>query len=158
PVRTDAGPNDQKVLVNGTVDATAKFSNDDAKKRGLVTLTADAPAGAAVVVSYQLPPVPVAAAGTAVACTTFGDFTRAFGDFSLDEGQRRLAHAVYGFFNNGGTRCYVVRVKQDTQIDAALTTLEAVDDVALVAAPGIAAARASLITHCRARTGDRFAL
>src|SRR4051812_6940487 len=56
-------------------------------------------------------PVPVtAAASQAVLCTTFTDFTNAFGAFSTDAGQRALAHAVYGFFNNGGSRCYVVRV------------------------------------------------
>src|SRR6266508_5263652 len=38
-------------------------------------------------------------------CTNFSEFTRSFGGFSTDPGQRNLAHAVYGFFNNGGTRC-----------------------------------------------------
>src|SRR6266850_3542976 len=44
-----------------------------------------------------------AAAGEVRLCTTFADFTRAFGGFSTDSGQSNLAHAVYGFFNNGGT-------------------------------------------------------
>ena len=48
-------------------------------------------------------------------CTNFGEFKRAFGDFSTDVGQSNLAHAVYGFFNNGGTRCYVVRMKATTE-------------------------------------------
>src|SRR5687767_1733206 len=38
-------------------------------------------------------------AGEVRLCTTFSDFTRAFGSFSTDVGQRNLAHAVYGFFN-----------------------------------------------------------
>ena len=68
-------------------------------------------------------------------CTSFGDFKKFFGDFSLDEGQRTLSHAVYGFFNNGGTRCFVVRISGIDQLDAALDALDAVDEVALVAAP-----------------------
>ena len=51
-------------------------------------------------------------------CTNFGEFKRAFGDFSTDVGQKHLAHAVYGFFNNGGTRCYVVRMKEPPSLAA----------------------------------------
>src|SRR5215510_7530384 len=54
--------------------------------------------------------------------TSWGQFTANFGDLigdpkadatkdatpALDAGQHQLAHAVYGFFNNGGTRCFVV--------------------------------------------------
>ena len=36
------------------------------------------------------------------------EFTQAFGD--LQAGNQYLAHAVYGFFNNGGGRCWVIRV------------------------------------------------
>ena len=50
-------------------------------------------------------------AGEVRLCTSFGEFKRAFGDFSTDVGQKHLAHAVNGFFHNGGTRCYVVRVE-----------------------------------------------
>src|SRR3954454_8637647 len=39
-----------------------------------------------------------AAAGEVRLCTTFTDFTNAFGGFSTDAGQSALAHAVYGFF------------------------------------------------------------
>src|SRR5262249_40434994 len=62
-----------------------------------------------------------AAAGEVVLCTSFSDFTRAFGGFSTDAGQGNLAHAVYGFFNNGGTRCYVSRVAAEGDIGNALT-------------------------------------
>ena len=53
-------------------------------------------------------------------CTTFSDFTKAFGGFSTDAGQSNLAHAVFGFFNNGGTRCYVSRVAAAGDIETAL--------------------------------------
>src|SRR5262245_16356413 len=57
--------------------------------------------------------------------TNWTQFTRQFGDLvgdsaaagvpvenpEVDEGHLKLAHAVYGFFNNGGSRCYVVRIK-----------------------------------------------
>ena len=110
----------------------------------------------AVTETFTLP----AAAGQVVECTLFTDFTRAFGDFSTDNGQRRLAHAVYGFFNNGGSRCYVVRETAEANISSsALVKLAAVDDVAIVAAPGIttAAVRSAIDTHCR-NTEDRFAI
>jgi hypothetical protein len=37
-------------------------------------------------------------AGDVKLCTNFSEFKKFFGDFSTDAGQRRLAHAVYGFF------------------------------------------------------------
>jgi phage tail sheath protein FI len=101
-----------------------------------------------------------AAAGQVVECTLFSEFTRAFGDFSTDTGQRNLAHAVYGFFNNGGGRCYVVRETSEAGISSsALVKLAAVDDVAIVAAPGItsAAVRSAVDTHCKT-VEDRFAI
>jgi hypothetical protein len=102
----------------------------------------------------------VAAAGQVVLCTNFSEFTRAFGGFSTDAGHRNLAHAVYGFFNNGGTRCFVTRVAQAGDIGSvALPAFEARDEIALVAAPGIttATARSAIVDHCRA-TEDRFAI
>jgi uncharacterized protein len=39
--------------------------------------------------------------------TNWSQYVEAFGDFTEDY---YLAHSVYGFFNNGGSTCYVVRV------------------------------------------------
>jgi hypothetical protein len=39
--------------------------------------------------------------------TNWSQYVAAFGDFTEDY---FLAHSVYGFFNNGGSTCYVVRV------------------------------------------------
>ncbi len=105
--------------------------------------------------------------------TNWTQFTKQFGDLvgdpaapkasgqnlAINEGHRDLAHAVYGFFNNGGSRCFVVRVKAEADLDAALNALAAIDEIALVAAPGITsdAARDKLVTHC-SKTGDRFAI
>jgi uncharacterized protein len=93
-------------------------------------------------------------------CTNFGEFRKYFGGFPEDEDQRILAHAVYGFFHNGGTRCYVVVVADENGIEEALEKLAAVDEVALVAAPGINSAnvRDLIVTHCKIRTQDRFAI
>ncbi len=43
----------------------------------------------------------------AVLVTNWSQYTSTFGDFTEDYA---LAHAVYGYFNNGGTTAYVVRV------------------------------------------------
>src|SRR5690242_8445608 len=65
------------------------------------------------------------------------EFVQNFGQ--IQDGNRYLAHAVYGFFDNGGTRCYVARVADagdlTNGVDAVLGRLESVDEVALVAAP-----------------------
>ena len=160
PVETDAGTFTVRVGKQPSTDAT--LQNVTASKVSQVTFPGDPPqTGAVITVDYLTRgPVPVTPALTPVLCTNFGEFCKAFGDFATDLGQRKLAHAVYGFFNNGGTRCYVVRVNSETDIDAALKKLEAIDEIAIVAAPGLTSAsvRASLVTHCLTNTGDRFAV
>ncbi|MBL8392591.1 MAG: phage tail sheath family protein [Candidatus Accumulibacter sp.] len=112
-------------------------------------------------------------AGTPRLITSWTQFTRAFGDLigseaaaatadaapAMDEGHRHLAHAVYGFFNNGGSRCHVVRILSTADLDDALRAFAAIDEIALVAAPGMTdeATRDQLVTHC-VRTSDRFAI
>lgn len=102
------------------------------------------------------------AAGEVKLCTNFSEFKKYFGDFSTYAGQRNLVHAVYGFFNNGGSRCYVVRVKAVSDITNAgvLLKFEAIDEIALVAAPGISDKNAwsEIVTHCKVKTQDRFAI
>jgi len=106
------------------------------------------------------------------------------GDMEDDKGPfqshpRYLAHAVYGFFNNGGTRCYVGRVappppppassasrpppeggevaaraaSEEAKVDIlrVLETFETIDEIAIVAAPGIVdkAQQNLLISHCQ---------
>jgi uncharacterized protein len=102
-------------------------------------------------------------AGQVKLCTNFTDFTRSFGGFSTDQGQSYLAHAVYGFFNNGGTLCYVVRQSTlallQSNIGALLTKLEALDDISIIAAPGITDKQVcgTIVNHCET-LGDRFAI
>jgi Bacteriophage tail sheath protein len=96
-------------------------------------------------------------AGEVKLCTNFAGFKKYFGDFSDDEDQKRLAHAVYGFFNNGGSRCYVMRFTDLSELQ--LAPFEAVDEIALVAAPGISdeAVQSKLLDHCTLME-DRFAI
>ena len=107
-----------------------------------------------------------------VLVTNWSQFTRQFGDLmgeptrpeaagnaTVDDGYLQLAHAVYGFFNNGGSRCYVVRATALADVDAALAALAAIDEIALVCAPGQTSdiVRDKLVAHCAA-CGDRFAI
>jgi len=50
----------------------------------------------------------------AVLCTNWSQFVKTYGDFTQST---HLAHAVYGFFNNGGSRCFVVNVGAPTSLD-----------------------------------------
>ncbi len=58
----------------------------------------------------------LAKADTPQLITGWSAFRNHFGNFQA--GNKILAHAVYGFFNNGGTRCWVARLAPD---QAALT-------------------------------------
>jgi len=44
----------------------------------------------------------------AVLITNWSQFVKTYGDFK--DCSEHLAHAIYGFFNNGGSRCFVVNV------------------------------------------------
>lgn len=92
--------------------------------------------------------------------TSFEQFKNKFGDFQT--GNATLANAVFGFFNNGGTRCYVSRIldiTDVTQVGDALKKFEAIDEIALVAVPGALEADEQLkvIEHCE-NMKDRFAI
>ncbi|PJF40602.1 MAG: phage tail sheath family protein [Chloroflexi bacterium] len=97
--------------------------------------------------------------GEVIMCTNFSDFTKYFGSFSTDPNHNNLAHAVYGFFLNGGTICFVVRVRDENGLDTALKRFEAIDEIAIVAAPGLANRNVwgKVVAHC-ANMKDRFAV
>src|SRR5215216_2537786 len=57
--------------------------------------------------------------------TNWSQFTGEFGDFM--EGSY-LAHAVYGYFLNGGGSCYIVRIGGDYPMPQAKAELSAVND------------------------------
>jgi uncharacterized protein len=62
-----------------------------------------------------------------------------------------LARAVYGFFQNGGSRCYVVNLGNEGSLESGLNELARIDDVAIVAAPGYTSQEdyQALIEHCK---------
>jgi phage tail sheath protein FI len=102
----------------------------------------------------------VAAANEPQLITGWESFKNTFGDFQT--GNKTLAHAVYGFFNNGGTRCWTTRLTDATNTAAvtnALAGFAAIDEIALVAVPGAldAAIQGAVLDHCE-NTGDRFAI
>ena len=108
-------------------------------------------------------PDPNARRGAAVAIGSWSEFLRAFcGD---SEVSTPLSRAVYGFFDNGGGRCYVVNVAANEPIGgtgrnrSGLALLEAIDEIAIVAAPGYTdpASHEDLLKHCESR-GDRLAI
>ncbi len=76
-----------------------------------------------------------------------------------------LSLAVFGFFTNGGSRCYVVNLGQDGAMTGdsrgrkGLDLLEAIEDIAIVAAPGLsdAATYEALLSHCE-NLHDRVAI
>jgi phage tail sheath protein FI len=99
-------------------------------------------------------PDPTARINEAVAINNWSQFMR----FFVPEGSKStpLSHAVYGFFQNGGSRCYVVNVGKGGPIAAGgrnragLDVLEQVDEIAIVAAPGYtnAASYDAVLAHC----------
>jgi uncharacterized protein len=96
--------------------------------------------------------------------TTWSQYTNLFGDFvgqssspgtsngtpAITTGQNNLANAVYGFFNNGGTSCYVTRVATEGDLSKALGAFARIDGISMVAAPGLVSSAdySALITHC----------
>jgi hypothetical protein len=90
-------------------------------------------------------------------CTNFSEYTTRFGDFSafkdtpenpgddpskwkfkpLYPGHHDLTNAVKGFFDNGGTRCFVARITNIAHLDRVLDQFASIDDVAILAAPGL---------------------
>ncbi len=102
------------------------------------------------------------AAGVIVPIVNITKFRAAFGDFtaaSPPAGLNTLGHAVRGFFENGGTLCYCVKVAAEADIPATLTKFESFDDIAMVAAPGITtlAQMTNIANHC-SLMGDRMAI
>jgi len=62
--------------------------------------------------------------GEAVLVTNWSQFVKTYGDFK--DCSLHLAHGVYGFFNNGGSRCFVVNV--GAPVDAPATASSAKGD------------------------------
>lgn len=110
-----------------------------------------------------------------ILCTNWSQYTKHFGDFQNSE---YLAHAVYGFFNNGGSRAFVLNVGNWDEISkvepkdgkpkfaskaalyigsdngpgtrTGLKALEDIEEVNIVAAPGQTdpVIQDAVLSHC----------
>jgi uncharacterized protein len=71
----------------------------------------------------------------------WGEFKKYFGDIVDDKGDNNknvLANAVFGFFYNGGTRCWVAHVStplNKENVQKSLDNFKAIDEISLVAVP-----------------------
>ncbi|MDJ0693217.1 phage tail sheath C-terminal domain-containing protein [Mastigocoleus sp. MO_188.B34] len=161
PVKPDAG--EYEIKIGDEINPfEARLENNDETKDSFVVFQQAPQAGADIRGSYKRFFNSVVGVGEVKVCTNFTEFTKSFGEFTQDTGQNILAHAVYGFFNNGGSRCYVMRVNAENDITEQFLerTFEPIDEIAIVAAPGIleSSVRAAIVTHCQQRTQDRFAI
>lgn len=98
-----------------------------------------------------------------VACNSWTEFTSRFvGD---DSASTDLAHAVFGFFVNGGGRCWVLNIGAKGSIAgggarrSGIDLLEPLDEISIVAAPGYTspADHEALLAHCEGLR-DRVAI
>jgi phage tail sheath protein FI len=120
-------------------------------------------------------PQPIAAVGTSTAAfvgrapnpkafvnepralNNWSEFLREFG--GENPKSTDLSHAVFGFFQEGGSRCFAVNIGEAKTLGKGLATLESLDEVAIVAAPGFCEAMsyADVLTHCE-KMNDRVAI
>ena len=102
--------------------------------------------------------------------TSWGQFVTNYGRYEKDKAPH-LPPAVYGFFANGGSRCFVIRVKDGAGDGdyvgtdngpgnrTGLQGFNEVDDVNIVCIPGITSktVQTAMITHCE-NMKDRFCI
>jgi uncharacterized protein len=120
------------------------------------------PVGTSTAAFFGRAPDPQAALRVPTMITGFTAFQRIFAtDGAAAGGGSVLAHAVAGFFANGGSSCYVVNLASTEGPLAPddLLLLDPIDGISLVAAPGMSdpASYDVLIGDCE-RRGDRFAI
>lgn len=102
-------------------------------------------------------------AGVPQPINNWEEFKQKFG--GLQQANQYLAHAVYGFFNNGGTRCWVTRVSSVEGVSDAIDELKEIDEIAIVAAPlepeteqeALNTIQGKLVSHCELME-DRVAI
>ncbi|MFC3502649.1 phage tail sheath subtilisin-like domain-containing protein [Micromonospora krabiensis] len=99
------------------------------------------PAGTSTAAFVGVAPDRGAHLGKALPVNNWSDFLRLYADGENLE-STPLARAVFGFLDNGGTRCWVVNVGEGGAITGTgqrrggLQLLEAVDEISILAAPG----------------------
>jgi uncharacterized protein len=92
--------------------------------------------------------------GTIHTCNSWPAFSQ-LAQLAPGHGWNDLAHAVHGFFLNGGRLCYVAESGAGcaSQVDSALAALAQVDDISILAAPGLNLAYIydAVTAYCEAR-------
>jgi hypothetical protein len=90
----------------------------------------------------------VAPAATPQLISSWEEYKNKFGDFQA--ATTVLAHAVYGFFNNGGKNCWVMRVVDLSSLATNLEKFEPIDEIAIVAVPGAVTNTQQnvIVAHC----------
>jgi phage tail sheath protein FI len=167
-------------VVKGVVKATVQAASSPKKAGGTAGLTGESDGVGASVASdaVKMPLKPgktgkkpngdaepndfyaLAPAGEPRLVTSWEEFKNNFGD--IQAGNAKLAQAVYGFFNNGGTRCWVIGVAAETdlaELAGLIAKFKAIDEIAIVAAPGATtkAQQEALLDHCEGMK-DRVAV
>lgn len=157
---------DYGFFVNGEPVTVDSITNNATNQTVTVKFSSTVESGAAITGFYKKEVTvssgsQYAAEGEIKLCTNFTEFKNFFGDFMAPKGdtagQSTLAHSVYGFFRNGGTRCYVVWISGQSKIAGVLEDFEAIDEITLVLAPGSLDLRDDITDHC-SKMGDRFAI
>ncbi|MER5456540.1 phage tail sheath subtilisin-like domain-containing protein [Micromonospora sp. NPDC002389] len=99
------------------------------------------PVGTSTAAFVGVAPDRTARLGEALAVNNWTEFLRLYADGDEFE-STPLARAVFGFLDNGGTRCWVVNVGEGGALTGSgrqrggLDLLEAIDEISIVAAPG----------------------
>ncbi|MEV4482609.1 phage tail sheath subtilisin-like domain-containing protein [Micromonospora coxensis] len=99
------------------------------------------PVGTSTAAFVGVAPDRAAHVDRAVPVNSWSEFLRLYASGERPE-STPLARAVFGFLDNGGTRCWVVNVGEGGQLTGSgqrrtgLQLLEAVDEIAILAAPG----------------------
>ncbi|MET7966561.1 phage tail sheath subtilisin-like domain-containing protein [Micromonospora sp. NPDC005305] len=99
------------------------------------------PVGTSTAAFVGLTPNRTAHVNEALAVNSWSEFLRLYADGEHLE-STPLARAVFGFLDNGGTRCWVVNVGEGGQLTGTggkrggLQLLEAIDEISILAAPG----------------------
>lgn len=119
--------------------------------------------GTSIAAFLGVVPIKDARLNEAYACNNWSQFCKEF--VGEDSSITPLACAVFGFFLNGGGRCYIVNVGEskgivgDARKRSGIRCLETIDEIAIVAAPGYCDAISydALLSHCE-KLQDRFAI
>ena len=103
---------------------------------------------------------------TPVRVSSWNDFVRTFGGYTAE--RPHLASGVFGFFDNGGKECCIVRIRDDGSdedyigkdeigMKTGLQALKNLSDVNIVCIPGVTSERVqrAMLEHCETMR-DRF--